>query len=152
MHGTLLCGQSLAFGFTSSPEQRHLDALLEEKRLFFETISLRKSFCGCIVKQSDTQDNGELRFIHKYTRKHVAHVTGTIGLAQTDRNSLVITVTALLETQTVSKSLMMTATVLSIALRSPVFQHRIRNSKVVPVDQQHYRDPSAVFYALLDPP
>ncbi|GBN01333.1 hypothetical protein AVEN_24150-1 [Araneus ventricosus] len=35
---------------------------------------------GVWCKQSNTQDNEELRFIHKYAGKHVAQVTGTIDL------------------------------------------------------------------------
>ncbi|GBM67447.1 hypothetical protein AVEN_265400-1 [Araneus ventricosus] len=31
---------------------------------------------------SNTQDNGELRFSHKYAGKHVTQVTGTVDLAQ----------------------------------------------------------------------
>ncbi|GBN65786.1 hypothetical protein AVEN_223711-1 [Araneus ventricosus] len=42
----------------------------------------------------------------------------------------------------------MTVTALSIALSPPAFQQCRRNSKVVLVDQQHYRDLSAVFYTL----
>ncbi|GBM54331.1 hypothetical protein AVEN_263042-1 [Araneus ventricosus] len=36
---------------------------------------------GVLCKQSNMQNNGELRFIHKYAGKHVAQVTGTINPA-----------------------------------------------------------------------
>ncbi|GBM68309.1 hypothetical protein AVEN_24169-1 [Araneus ventricosus] len=82
---------------------------------------------GVWCKQFNTQDNGDLRFIHKYAGKHVAQVTGTTDLAHISNanrqqfagnNSSALSDLA---TQTVSKSLRMTITALSIALSSPAF-------------------------------
>ncbi|GBO28865.1 hypothetical protein AVEN_35337-1 [Araneus ventricosus] len=44
--------------------------------------SYKNRSVGVWCKQSNKQDNGELRFIHKYAGKHVAQVTGTIDVAQ----------------------------------------------------------------------
>ncbi|GBL77645.1 hypothetical protein AVEN_152883-1 [Araneus ventricosus] len=92
-----------------------------------EDIVAQNRPMGAWCKQSNTQVNGELKFIHKYAGKHVAQVTGTIDLEHisnanrqqfTGNNSSALSDLA---TQTVSKSLIMTITELSIAFSSPAF-------------------------------
>ncbi|GBO40913.1 hypothetical protein AVEN_236930-1 [Araneus ventricosus] len=46
-----------------------------------EDIVAQNRPMGAWCKQSNTQVNGELKFIHKYAGKHVVQVTGTIDLA-----------------------------------------------------------------------
>ncbi|GBN79402.1 hypothetical protein AVEN_132140-1 [Araneus ventricosus] len=60
---------------------------------------------GVCWKKSNKQDNGERRFIRKYSGKHEEQVTGTIAV--------------ILTTQTDNKSLKMTITALAITLSSP---------------------------------